>query len=202
MVSGEGSGDGGIGNDDGGSTDDEGNIAEDDEVNGVMNNLELVGVFKAWLRLQVDRSQAVRKLTAFCARSPAGIKLNLLAVKYLVPKPAVQVMEPWRITLADLYPASSTTHVASDIINILQGVIDQELEFNRAGCHSIFHKFDPNGDDIEYKGNDHCEMILGCLLKFPTIWAGNEDLTKCLQVWSRFQYHVFVNLTCCIECGY
>lgn len=169
---------------------DEGNTAgeaENDETKTILEDANMVEVFKAWIRLQVDRLQAVRKITSLCSRSSMTINLNLLAVKYDPPRPADDVMVPWRTTIMDVC-ANEDQLDPTFVIETLEQLIDSELK-NNPRCAYIFHKFNPDPlNPIIYKGNKHCEMILACLLKYPELWAGDKDLVDCLKVWPHFQY--------------
>jgi hypothetical protein len=172
---------------DGAGSDDEGGTAgdaENDEARVLLEKLSLAEVYKAWIRLQVDRLQAVRKITSFCARSSITINLNLLAVNYVPPMPVDEVMVPWRTTIMDVCVDSPS------VIAALEESIKTELEENPDRCNSIFRKFNPGPENpILYKGNKHCEMILAVLLKYPNLWADNKELLECLKVWLHFQYH-------------
>ena len=82
-------------------------------------------MFLDWIRLQVDRFQAPRKITIFMkrARTP-HTNLTLLAVRVPMPKPANAVMEPWHKTIEDLCVKYYNVEL-EETIRILQEKIDQ-----------------------------------------------------------------------------
>ena len=84
----------------------EGGEDEDEEFKNIADKVVSSGLYKLfldWIRLQVDRFQAARKLTTFMKRTRTPhINLTLLAVRVPMPKPADAVMEPWHKTIEDL----------------------------------------------------------------------------------------------------
>jgi len=97
------------GNNDEDGVDDYGNEGDEDEdeeykkLADTVVSSGLSKLFLDWIRLQVDRFQAARKITSFMKRTRTPhINLTLLAVRVPTSKPADAVMESWHETIEDL----------------------------------------------------------------------------------------------------
>ena len=173
---------------------DEGGKIEDEEF-VILSNIFLSDrkgmdrVFVEWIRLQVDRWQAPRKITSFVKRTRTPpTKITLLAVKHPEPMPTNAVIEPWGNTIKDVYARAfgkRREYTAEDVIRVLENQITVGL---KPKPHpKIFDKFNPNlPETVSYNYAPHCEAVLGCLSKFHPCVAGNDALKKCLQVQSPF----------------
>jgi len=151
------------GNDPGTNEDQEFRVIAEKAV--LSDNHDLHTAFLEWIRLQVDRFQAARKITSFMKRTRTPrIDLTLLAVRRTEPKPVGEVMEPWGETIKDLCaraPGSKGVD-PEEIIRILEEKICQGVE--KTTKESIFHKFTKTYD---YNAVVHCEAALAAIDRFP-----------------------------------
>jgi len=183
---GEGGGDEGGWDDEG---EDQGGKIEDEEFSTISNILlsDSKGIDKAfleWIRLQVDRWQAPRKITSFVkrARTPPT-KFTLLAVKHPEPMPTDEAIEPWKDTIRHICARTRVNRQkfqADEVIRILE---DRIIKGVKAKERRIYDKFDSNQPaTVPYRCTPHCEAVLGCLSKFHRCVAGDDTLKKCLEV--------------------
>ena len=167
----------------------EGGEDEDEEFEKIANAVVSSGLSKSfldWIRLQVDRFQAARKITTFMKRTwTPHINLTLLAVRLPTPKPADAVMEPWQETIEDLCVKSNEVE-PEEIICILQEKINQGKRSIDDSCDrekkkdSIFHKFD--AETYQYTAAVHCEAALASMEKFPGAVVADDALRDRTQV--------------------
>jgi hypothetical protein len=154
---------------DGGDDEDGGDVGK--EINASSTGTKLVGLadlYQQWIRLQVDRWQANRKITTLLARSPTSVDLNLLAIRYIPPRPAASVMDPWSSTISNLCKTAGID--PGPVLVTLNKRIAKELDKNlqQRPCNHIFSQFDPNPKrPIQYSARVHCEAALAALLKYP-----------------------------------
>ena len=207
---GQGGGDTVKGGEDGDAV--EGGDCEDDDVRSIIDNVmlsddkNLAKVYLDWIRLQVDRWQAPRKLTTFVRRvaEQHPIDLNVLAVRHPEPKTIHEAMEPWENTITDIYGKIRNKRkepTAEDVICVLNDTITKMGSGGRDGVpNSIFRKFDPTRAKTgQFQATVHCEAVLAALSRFPSHAAGDDILKECLQVYSLISDIImtFVNLTHC-----
>jgi hypothetical protein len=145
---------------------------------------DLAAVYLEWIRLQVDRFQAPRKITSAAkrVRSP-GVNLTLLAVRRPKPKPAGDVMDPWRSTIEDLCANNRKFKglKRDEITRLLNDKISDGL--NQEKKNPFFKKFHPaRAQTYKYNATIHCEAALAALQKFPGFVAGDKILKDHIQV--------------------
>jgi hypothetical protein len=179
----------GVGRDGGDTV--EGGDCEDEDIRSIIDNAllsddkSLAKVYLDWIRLQVDRWQAPRKITTFvkCA-GPYPVNLTLLAIRHPESMPIHEAMEPWENMIKDLCRNKHKELKAKEVICVLKDTIAQMGGRGREGVpHSIFCKFDPKcAKTGQYETTVHCEAVLAALSKFPSCTAGNSTLRECLQV--------------------
>lgn len=181
-------GEGGAGRDD-----DDGVEGDNEDIISIIDNALLSDdknfavVYLDWIRLQVDRWQAPRKITSFVRRiaTQDTIDLNLLAARHPKPMHIHEAMEPWDRTIKDLYARIADIQKADDVIRVLAGIIDKQQSERKDGVpHSIFRKFDPTtrAENHQFQPTVHCEAVLAALAKFPNRAVGDSTLRECLQV--------------------
>ena len=150
----------------------EGGQVENQEYNKLVDQVEssddeaLAVVFLEWIRLQVDRFQAARKITSYVKRNQTpSIDVNLLAVRHPGPRAASVVLEPWRDTIKRLYPTTGNPGrvSADEVICRLDKTISRALKKPKSK-NTIFGKF---GDTYKYEATVHCEAALAAIAKFP-----------------------------------
>ena len=174
----------------------DGGANEDEEFENIADTVVSSGLSKSfldWIRLQVDRFQAARKITSFMKRTRTPpIALTLLAVRVPTPKPAGEVMEPWHETIKNLCVKSKNVK-PEETIRILQEKIDKGKRAINASCDdekkktSIFHKFDAK--TYQYNAAVHCEAALASMEKYPSAVVCDDALKAHIQVWFHFRYH-------------
>ena len=176
---------------DGGVEDDESGDEDEDFIN-IANTatstgkLDLAVAFREWIRLQVDRFQAARKITSFLKRTRTpSVNLTLLAVRHPDSMIAGEAMEPWRNTIRDIY---SEIHggapEAEKTIQILETIIEREAYMNP---ESIFAKF--ISETYQYDASVHCEIVMAALKQFCGGVIATDVLRDRIQVWFHFSYH-------------
>ena len=176
---------------DGGVEDDESGEEDEDYLN-IANKatstgkLDLAVAFREWIRLQVDRFQAARKITSFLKRTRTPpVNLTLLAVRHPDSMIAGEAMEPWRNTIRDIY---SEIHggapEAEKTIRILETIIEREAHTNPK---SIFAKF--ISDTYQYDASVHCEIVMAALKEYCGSVIASDALKDRIQVWFHFSYH-------------
>jgi len=148
--------------------------------------LDLAVAFREWIRLQVDRFQAARKITSFLKRTRTPpVNLTLLAVRHPNSMIASEAMEPWRKTIRDIF---SEIHggalEANKAIQILETIIAREADTNPK---SIFAKF--YSEAYQYDASVHCEMVMAALKQFCGGVIVTDALRDRIQVWFHFSYH-------------
>jgi hypothetical protein len=156
---------------------------EGEEIDALRKDHTLSGladVYHRWIRLQVDRWQATRKIISKLARSPAPINFTLLAIRHIPPRPARSLMNPWSDTITDLCNAADIN--PEPVINALSARIGKEASKKR--CNAIFKKF--HNAKPMYSAGVHCEAVLASLLKYPG--NGGDELRKHFEVWSLRSY--------------
>jgi hypothetical protein len=173
----------------GSTTGNKGGEDEDEEFEKIANAVVSSGLSKSfldWIRLQVDRFQAARKIMTFMKRTRTPhINLTLLAVRLPTPKPADAVMEPWQETIEDLCVKSNEVE-PEEIICILQEKINQGKRSIDDSCDrekkkdSIFHKFD--AETYQYTAAVHCEAALASMEKFPGAVVADDALRDRIRV--------------------
>ena len=175
---GKGSGDDGRGDED----EDFDTIAGKATVSG---KLDHAVAFREWIRLQVDRFQAARKITSFLKRTRTPpVNLTLLAIRHPKSMIAGEAMEPWRNTIRDIYTRThGGEHETDKIIRILQGIIVREA---KTKPDSIFAKF--ISETYQYDASVHCEIIMAALKEFCASVVGTDALRDRIQVWFHFSY--------------
>jgi len=196
---GQGDGDTVKGGEDGAGRDDEdgveGGTCENGDITSIIDNALLSAdnnfakVYLDWIRLQVDRWQAPRKITSFVRRvaTQGTIDLNLLAVRHPQPMAIHEAMEPWENTITDLYARirdKPKGQKAEDVIHVLKGIVDKP-QWNGTDevPHSIIRKFDrTRAKNGQFQATVHCEAVLAALAKFPSRAAGDSILRECLRV--------------------
>ena len=160
---------------------------EGEEINALYAGEMPVGladVYHRWIRLQVDRWHAIRKITSSLTRSPAPIDLTLFAIRHNPPRLATSVMNPWSSTISDVCEKAGID--PGPVIDHLLDRIQREVKHSE--CNPIFKNFDPERTEvIMYTGRVHCEAALASLLKYPD--GGDDDLRKHFEVWSPYSYH-------------
>jgi hypothetical protein len=168
----------------------EGGEDEDEEFANIADKVVSSGLSKSfldWIRLQVDRFQAARKITSFMKRTRTPpINLTLLSVRVPKPKPAGEVMEPWQETIRNLCVKSKQVE-PEETIRILQGKIYQGQCAVRTEKTSIFHKFD--SETYQYDAAVHCEAALASMEKYSSAVLCDDTLKSHIQVWFDFRYH-------------
>jgi hypothetical protein len=186
----EGADEGGNNDEDG--VDDYGNEGDEDEdeeykkLADTVVSSGLSKLFLDWIRLQVDRFQAARKITSFmkCTWTP-HINLTLLAVRVPMSKPADAAMESWHETIEDLCVKSNEVE-PEETIRILQEKINEGKRAIDDSCDgqkkkdSIFHKFD--AETYQYTAPVHCETALASMDKFPGAMVCDDALRDRIQV--------------------
>jgi hypothetical protein len=188
----------GAGQDDGDAVnggEDAENDHENDETRSIIDDALLsddknfAKVYLSWIRLQVDRWQAPRKITTFVRHANQHtIDLNLLAVRHPEPMSIDQAMEPWKNTIVNLYAGTREGPKAKDVIRVLSDAITQMRGVPHSRRpegvpHSIFSKFDPTcTESDQFNATVHCEAVLAALSKFPSRVRGDSTLRECLQV--------------------
>jgi hypothetical protein len=176
---------------DGGEEDDE-NGDEDEDFINIANKatstgkLDLAVAFREWIRLQVDRFQAARKITSFLKRTRTpSVNLTLLAIRHPDSMIAGAAMEPWRNTIRDIY---SEIHggapEAEKTIRILEKIIEREAAANPK---SIFAKF--VSETYPYNASVHCEIVMATLKQFCGGVIATDALRDRIQVWFHVSYH-------------
>jgi len=140
----------------------------------------LADVYHRWIRLQVDRWQATRKIISRLARSPAPVDFTLLAIRHIPPRLATSVMNPWSNTVRDLCNTAGID--SGPVIVALNARINKEA--SRQRCNPIFTKF--FSETAMYSAGVHCEAVLASLLKYPG--GGGDELRKHFEVWSPRSY--------------
>ena len=145
------------------------------------DNHDLYTAFLEWIRLQVDRFQAARKITSFMkhARTPR-IDLTLLAVRRTEPKPARDVMEPWAETIKDICAMAPGSEGVDpgEIVRILEEKIRQGVK--NTPKNTIFHKF--ASETYTYNATVHCEAALAAIDKFPGAVVCGEVVQEHIRV--------------------
>ena len=196
---GQGDGDTVRGGEDGAGRDDEDGVeagtCENEDITSIIDNALLSAdknfakVYQDWIRLQVDRWQAPRKITSFVRRvaKQGTIDLNLLAVRHPEPMAIHEAMEPWENTITDLYARirdKPKGQKAEDVIRVLNDIVDKPRWYGMNEVpHSIFRKFDrKRAKNGQFQATVHCEAVLAALAKFPSRAAGDSVLRECLQV--------------------
>jgi hypothetical protein len=167
----------------------EGGEHEEEEFEEIADKVVSSGLSKSfldWIRLQVDRFEAPRKITTFMKRTRAPhINLTLLAVRVPTPKPTDVVMEPWHETIEDLCVKSNQVK-REETICILQEKIDQGKRAIDDSCgaakkkNSISHKFD--AETYQYTAAVHCEAALASMEEFPGAVVCDDALRAHIQV--------------------
>ena len=184
-----GADEGGNNDEDGVDYGNEGGEDEDEEYKKLAETVVSSGLskpFLEWIRLQVDRFQAARKITSFMKRTRTPhINLTLLAVRVPTSKPADAVMESWHKTIEDLCVKSNDVE-PEETIRILQEKINEGKRAIDDSCDgqkkkdSIFHKFDD--ETYQYTAAVHCETALASIDKFPAAVVCDEALRDRIQV--------------------
>ena len=145
------------------------------------DNHDLYTAFLEWIRLQVDRFQAARKITSFMKRTRTPrIDLTLLAVRRTEPKPVGEVMEPWGETIKDLCaraPGSKGVD-PEEIIHILEEKIRQGVQ--KTPKESIFHNF--SAKTYDYNAIVHCEAALAAIDRFPGAVVCDDAVREHIRV--------------------
>jgi hypothetical protein len=163
-------------------------VQEGEEIRALYADKKPVGladIYHRWIRLQVDRWHAARKITSSLVRSPNPVDLTLLAVRYTSPRLATSVMNPWSSTISDLCKGADIH--PEPVIDALRDRIRREVQ--HPDCNPIFKQFNPNPTkEIMYTGRVHCEAALASLLKYPGSEGDDDDLKKRLKVWSPRSY--------------
>jgi hypothetical protein len=153
------------------------------EINALCKDRTPVGladVYHRWIRLQVDRWQATRKIISKLVRSPAPVNLTLLAIKHIPPRLATSVMNSWSNTIRDLCNTAGIN--PGPVIVALGDRINKEA--SRQRCNPIFKKF--VSQKAMYSAEMHCEAVLASLLNYPG--GGGDELRKYFEVWSPRSY--------------
>jgi hypothetical protein len=156
---------------------------EGEEINALCKDHTPVGladVYRRWIRLQVDRWQATRKIVSRLARSPAPVNFTLLAIRHVPPRLATSVMNPWFNTISDLCNTAGID--PGPVIVALNDRINKEA--SQTHRNPIFTKF--SSQDALYSAGVHCEAVLASLLKYPS--GGGDELRKHFEVWSPRSY--------------
>jgi len=108
------------------------------------------------------------------------VDLTLLAIRRPEPKPAGEVLEPWRDTIRYLC-AKSKGVKSEQIIHILKQKIAQGVK--QTPKDSIFHKFNFSGTETyKYNATIHCEAALAALDKFPGAVGCDDALRAHIRV--------------------
>jgi hypothetical protein len=145
---------------------------------------DLAAVYLEWIRLQVDRFQAPRKITSAAKRvRTPGVNLTLLAVRRPKPRPAGDVMDPWRSTIEDLCANNRKFKglKLEEITRLLNDKISDGL--NQEKKIPIFKKFQhARAQTYKYNATIHCEAALAALQQFPEFVAGDKTLKEHIQV--------------------
>ena len=137
-------------------------LAEEDGEGGEEGEdtpVSLAEVYHWWIRLQVDRWQATRKITSMLVRSPTSVDFTLLAIRDTLPRPVTSVMNPWSNTIRDLCNAAGID--PGPVIVALGDRINKEA--SRQHCNPIFKIFATKKST--YSAEVHCEAVLASLLK-------------------------------------
>jgi hypothetical protein len=138
----------------------------------------LANVYHRWIRLQVDRWHAIRKITSSLTRSPTPIDLTLLAIRHVPPRLATSVMNPWSSTISDLCQKADID--SGPVIDYLSDRIRREVK--HTACNPIFKTFNPEPtESIMYTSRVHCEAALASLMEYPC-GRGDDDLQKHFKV--------------------
>jgi hypothetical protein len=156
---------------------------EGEEIDALRKDHTLSGladVYHRWIRLQVDRWQATRKIISKLARSPAPVNFTLLAIRHIPPRLATSVMNPWSDTITDLCNTAGID--PGPVVAALGARIKKEA--SRPSCNAIFNKF--SATKAMYSAGVHCEAVLASLLKYPG--GGGDELRKHFEVWSPRSY--------------
>jgi hypothetical protein len=167
----------------------EGGEDEDEEFEKIADTVMSSGLsksFQEWIRLQVDRFQAARKITTFMKRTRTPyINLTLLAVRLPTPQFSDVAMEPWHKTIEEVCLKSDEVE-PEETICILQEKIDQGKRAIDDSCDgkkkkdSIFHKFD--AETYQYTAAVHCETALASMDTFPGAVVCDAVLRARIQV--------------------
>jgi hypothetical protein len=168
----------------------EGGDCEEDDIKSIINavmlsdNKDIANIYLGWIRLQVDRWQAPRKLTAFVMRDKATpVDITLLAARHPKPILVCDAMEPWESTINDLCARKRNQLEAGEVIGVLTDIIRKMRVGDKTGVHSIFKTFDPErAEKCDHHSTVHCEAVLAALSKFPDRAAGGDNLREQLQV--------------------
>jgi hypothetical protein len=186
----EAGGDGGGGVEDGKNEDEEFMTIANNAIQSDCTNL--AQTFLAWIRLQVDRWQASRKITSFMkrARTPP-VDLTLLVVKHPKPLSTDNAVEPWRSTVRSLCATAPTAETLDpeETIYLLEDMINKWSDVQ--GANNIFQRF-KTGITYKYNATIHCESAIAALDKFPDGVVGDEILKDHIRVWFHFRYHHYV----------
>ncbi len=154
---------------------------EEEEINALYAEEVPVGladVYHRWIRLQVDRWHAIRKITSSLTRSPTPIDLTLLAIRHVPPRLATSVMNPWSSTISDLCQKAGID--SGPVIDYLSDRIRREVK--HTACNPIFKTFNPEPtESIMYTSRVHCEAALASLMEYPC-GRGDDDLQKHFKV--------------------
>ena len=101
--------------------------------------VSLADVYHRWIRLQVDRWYAIRKITSSLTRSPTPIDLTLLAIRHAPRRLATSIMNPWSSTISDLCKKAGID--SGPVIDHLHDRIRREVKHSE--CNPIFKKCNP-----------------------------------------------------------
>jgi len=189
----------------------EGGTCENEDITSIIDNALLFAdknfakVYLDWIRLQVDRWQAPRKITSFVRRvaTQGTIDLKLLAVRHPEPMAIHEAMEPWENTITDLYARirdKPKGQKAEDVIHVLKDIVDKpRWNGTNEVPHSIFRKFDrTRAKNGQFQVTVHCEAVLAALAKFPSRAAGDSILRECLR--DIDSSSIAVSKPCCPVC--
>ena len=163
---------------------------EEQDIQSIINDVLLsddknfASIYLGWIRLQVDRWQAPRKITTFVMHAKTTpVDLTLLAARH--PKPILirDAMDPWENAINDLCARKKNQLIPGEVISLLKGMIGKMRAGDRRGTHSIFKAFDPqSAEKSDHHSTVHCEAILATLSKFPDRAAGDSNLREQLRV--------------------
>jgi hypothetical protein len=180
--------------DDGGDTvnndEKEADDCEEDDIKSIINNVllsdnkNIANIYLGWIRLQVDRWQAPRKITTFIMRAKTSpVDLTLLAVRHPKPILICDAMEPWENTINDLCATKRNQLKAGEVIRVLKDIIGTMPTGDKTRVHSIFKTFDSQrAANCDHNSTVHCEAVLAALSKFPDRAAGGNTLSEQLEV--------------------
>jgi len=148
-------------------------------------------VFLLWIRLQVNHLLALGTITrAFGCRGSLVPQVTLLAVRQ--PQPILPpAMEPWKVTVHDLFTGPSTLLDDLDAKSVIDAILRHDPNEGLPNRHSVFSDFKPihiQQDPTYGQGAFHCEVQLALLMKYPHAIPGgvDADLMALLQV--RFHF--------------